>query len=120
MKFLKNLALAVLALGVSTAVASASMRCDEHAKKASTTKASSGCGMKSAKVSTVSTATTECTTAEKQACSTAKTASMKKAKNSSCCSSKAKEVKTASIEATPVATEANTVQASVQPVTPHK
>lgn len=119
MKFLKNCALAVLALGVSATVASAGIRCDEHAKKAKTTKATSHCDTKSANVSTASTVKSECTTAEKQACATTvKTASVKKVKNSSCCATKAKDVKTASTEA--VFTEAPVVQASVQAVTPHK
>lgn len=119
MKFLKNCALALLALGVSAAVATAGIRCDEHAKKASTTKATSHCATKAAKVSNASTVKTECTTAEKQACATtAKKSSVKKVKNSSCCATKAKDVTTASTEAVPA--QAPVVQASVQLATPQK
>ena len=118
MKFLKNCALAVLALGVSATVASAGVRCDERAKKASTTKASSHCSTKTAMVSNASTVKKECTTAEKQACATANTASVKKVKSSSCCATKAKDVKTASTE--PVSTVAPVVQASVHTATPQK
>ncbi|MDZ4746565.1 MAG: hypothetical protein SGJ05_11285 [bacterium] len=130
MNFLKTCAIAALTLGTSMTVAYAGIRCDEHAKKASTTKASSGCATKTTKVSTASTLSTECTTAEKQACTDAekqacaknvKMTSVKKVKSgSSCCASKVKDVKTASAEAVATPAQAQVVHTSVQPVTPNK